>query len=139
MLLLISFSIFLNAQLFSQGELSVSIRVSNIHSPQGNIMLAIYDSPDTFLGKQVIKGMTIPVTQQGTIQFSVKDLPAGFYAFSLYHDINSNGILDDNFFRIPKEPYGFSNNAKGGLGPPSFKEAMFEVKVNAQLVEITLK
>jgi uncharacterized protein (DUF2141 family) len=37
-----------------------------------------------------------------------------------------NGKLDTNFLGIPKEGYGFSNGAKGLLGPPSFSDASFQ-------------
>jgi uncharacterized protein (DUF2141 family) len=33
--------------------------------------------------------------------------------------------MDTKLFGIPKEPYGFSNNAKGFMGPPSFEDAKF--------------
>ena len=38
-----------------------------------------------------------------------------------------NEKLDTNFFGIPKEQFGFSNNAKGRFGPPSFESASFEL------------
>jgi uncharacterized protein (DUF2141 family) len=31
--------------------------------------------------------------------------------------------LDKNLFGIPKEPYGFSNSARGSTGPPKFADA----------------
>jgi len=37
--------------------------------------------------------------------------------------------LDTNFIGIPKEPYAFSNNATGFMGPPSFKES--KISLNA--------
>jgi uncharacterized protein (DUF2141 family) len=45
----------------------------------------------------------------------------------LYVDSNKNEKLDTNFFGIPKEQFGFSNNAKGRFGPPSFESASFEL------------
>jgi uncharacterized protein (DUF2141 family) len=33
--------------------------------------------------------------------------------------------LDKNFFGVPKEGYGFSNNARGLLGPPDFDDVVF--------------
>jgi len=38
--------------------------------------------------------------------------------------------IDKNFLGIPKEQFGFSNNAMGKLSAPSFEKAMFEVKGN---------
>ena len=36
-----------------------------------------------------------------------------------------NGRLDINWLGIPTEGYGFSNDAKAMLGPPSFSAAGF--------------
>ncbi|MDA9339728.1 DUF2141 domain-containing protein [Polaribacter sp.] len=33
--------------------------------------------------------------------------------------------MDTNFLGIPKEPIGMSNDAKGFMGPPKFKNAKF--------------
>ena len=60
----------------------------------------------------------------------VIDLPAGFYAIALFVDTNKNLKIDKNFLGIPKEQFGFSNNAMGRLSAPSFEQAMFEVNGN---------
>ena len=53
-----------------------------------------------------------------------KDLPPGEYAAVAFQDVNGNGILDKNFLGIPKEPYGFSNGARGSAsGPPGSSSA----------------
>jgi uncharacterized protein (DUF2141 family) len=39
--------------------------------------------------------------------------------------------IDKNFLGIPKEQFGFSNNAMGRLSAPSFEQAKFQVKGNA--------
>ena len=61
------------------------------------------------------------------------------FAISVIHDMNGNGKLDTNLFRIPKEPYGFSNNAGATFGPPKFEAAAFVFNSNEQSVEIRLK
>ena len=35
--------------------------------------------------------------------------------------------MDKNFIGIPKEQYGFSNNAMGRMSAPSFEQAKFKV------------
>ena len=42
------------------------------------------------------------------------------------HDTNDNKELDSNLFGMPKEGFGFSNDAMGMFGPPDFKKASFE-------------
>ena len=49
------------------------------------------------------------------------------YAIRYFHDENNNDELDTNFIGIPKEGFGFSNDAFGKFGPKKFKEWLFEV------------
>ena len=57
---------------------------------------------------------------------SLGEFTPGRYALFAMHD--ANGDLDLNFLGIPIESYGFSNDAKGTVGPPSFDAAAVEVK-----------
>lgn len=59
--------------------------------------------------------------------YVLKDIPLGTYAIAISQDVNGNGKQDTNWIGIPKEPYGFSNNAKGKMGPPDFEDAKFEL------------
>ncbi len=52
-------------------------------------------------------------------------IPAGTYAVACFHDENKNGKFDTGLFGIPVEGSAASNNAKGFMGPPSFKDAKF--------------
>lgn len=56
---------------------------------------------------------------------------AGTYATMSFHDLNRNGKLDTNWLGIPREGVVSSNNAKGNMGPPSFKDASFSVEAGA--------
>ena len=58
----------------------------------------------------------------------VYELPSGTYAIGIFHDVNLNNKMDNNVFGIPKEQYGFSNNARAFLGPPAFEAAAFELE-----------
>ena len=63
----------------------------------------------------------------------------GTYAVKVFHDVNDNGVLDTNWIGIPKEPYGFSNDAMGTFGPPSFEQASFKVGAGTNAVRIRMK
>jgi uncharacterized protein (DUF2141 family) len=47
--------------------------------------------------------------------------------------------LDTGLFGIPKEPYGFSNNARNPFGPPQFDDVKFMVSGEALTLTITVK
>ena len=82
------------------------------------------------------KGTKSEITNHScTIIF--ENIPKGTYAVSIFHDENNNGKLDTNFFGIPNEDYGCSNNAKGFMGPPKWQDAKFKLNTNKTLL-ITL-
>ena len=101
----------------------LTIEVSGITPDHGRIYVAVYDRADSFpiSGRQLVGQVLDPTARQVTAHF--KDLPPGQYAVVAFQDANGNGKLDKNFLGIPKEPYGFSNGARGSAGPPKFSEA----------------
>tara|TARA_Y100000766_G_scaffold47381_1_gene37630 strand:- start:138 stop:590 length:453 start_codon:yes stop_codon:yes gene_type:complete len=56
------------------------------------------------------------------------EVPDGEYAIAAFLDTNANNKMDKNFIGIPKEQYGFSNNAMGRMSAPSFDQAKFSVE-----------
>ena len=58
-------------------------------------------------------------------------VPPGSWAVLAYQDENANGELDRNLIGIPSENYGFSRDARGRFGPPSFDDAAIDVKDDA--------
>ncbi len=63
--------------------------------------------------------------RRGSVTCDFGPLPAGRYAIALQHDENGDGRLGRNALGIPTEGWGFSNDARPGLGPPSFASATF--------------
>ena len=74
-----------------------------------------------------LRARTSAVAASGAA-ISLGEFTPGRYALFAMHDANANGDLDLNFLGIPIESYGFSNDAKGTVGPPSFDAAAVEVK-----------
>jgi uncharacterized protein (DUF2141 family) len=58
------------------------------------------------------------------------------YALAVIHDEDSNGKLNTNWLGIPTEGYGFSNDARALLGPPTFSAASFSY--DGRSVELTI-
>ena len=137
--ILLLFNQLLNAQLLNveivYGQ-DITVRVTNINSNKGKVLVAIYDSEDSFLNKR-FKG-TISKINQNSCEVTFKNVPTGAYAISLFHDENGNGKMDSNFLGIPSEDYGCSNNARSFMGPPKWEDAKFEVKARAITQTITL-
>jgi uncharacterized protein (DUF2141 family) len=108
-----------------QNKGSIEILITNIdNSKLGYLWIGLYNNKNTF-GKLdgAIKVLYIPV-KENTVQAKFTDVTYGTYSINIFHDENSNGDIDKNFFGIPKEGYGFSNNPYF-FGPPSFEKTKF--------------
>lgn len=115
------------------------VRVTGLSEPLGRLGCSLFTRPEGF-------PMDTGNTQQrwqdaaraGMIcRFS--DLPAGRYAVSVVHDINSNQRVDTNFVGLPTEQWGVSNNVKPNLRAPRFEEAAFTVLPGARELAIDIR
>lgn len=89
--------------------------------------IAIYGSEDDYKdNKNQIWADCISVSST-TFEYIIEDLPKGRYMISIFHDLDSNEELNTNWIGMPKEPFGFSKDAKGKMGPPKFENASFEL------------
>lgn len=107
------------ANLSAAAELT--IHIDDVKAAGGQLMISVYNSADSFLKKPLSAMRTAAKATDNSV--TVKDLPPGDYAVVVFHDVNENGKMDKNILGIPTEDYGFSNNATGKMGPPSFELA----------------
>ena len=112
-------------------ESSLKINILNLDKP-GVLYLSICKDAAGF--EETVENESEEascITSAGEIElqnFEINGmLPHGEYAISLFVDSNGNKKIDKNFFGIPKEQYGFSNNVMGRMSPPSFDQAKFMV------------
>lgn len=115
----------------------VEVEVANIQSSSGKVYLALFDEAGWDAYKPVAAKI-IPVSDGG-VSASFEGLAPGQYAIRLFLDENDNGQLDLGQYRIPAEPYGFSNDAPVMMGPPSWNNAVFEVTAEGARQRITLR
>ena len=105
---------------------SLTVEVTNIEERKGTMRVCLCSKEENFLSSCEYGKIKAVSGDKETILF--EEVAAGTYALSLYHDQDDNGKLNtDGMFGLPSEPYGFSNNAKGMFGPPSFEKCIFEV------------
>jgi uncharacterized protein (DUF2141 family) len=57
-----------------------------------------------------------------------REIPAGTYGISAFHDEDNDGRLDTNLVGYPTEEYCSSNNARNMFSAPSWKDARFSYK-----------
>ncbi len=113
-------------QVAPQNELQLNIE--NIKSNQGVIRLLVFDKADGFPNnpEKAIRKETLSI-QNLKASFILKNLPKGDYAIAVFHDSQNQGKIRTNSFGVPLDSYGFSNNATGTFGPPSFSKASFQI------------
>ena len=127
------------------------ITVEGIRSPHGTILIGLYDSLETFTRAIELadkdgflndpnRFAAVALRANAAMKSAVvlTNLDPGRYAIILFHDENGNGKLDKNALGVPTEPYGFSNNVRGFLGPRDFEEAIMEVNAGDKAVRIAL-
>jgi uncharacterized protein (DUF2141 family) len=118
----------LPALVFAQSPTSViHVKILNIRNSTGTIACALFGSPEGFPKDFLQFATNIMIIKIRETQASCYfvDIPPGKYAMAVIHDENMNGKLDTNWIGVPKEGFGFSNNAEALLSAPSFSAASF--------------
>ena len=106
---------------FLSAQSALTVDILNFESNRGVVIVDLMDK-----NEESVRDTTCQILDhRSTIVF--KDLKNGLYAIRYFHDENENDELDTNILGIPKEGFGFSNDAMGRFGPKDFSEWLFEV------------
>ena len=115
------------------------VELNGFRNDKGFVLMSLFKSevgfpgsPDKAFLKE--KGMVT----NGRCVFSIPALPEGTYAIAVLHDENKNLKMDMKLVILPKEGYGFSQDAAVVFGPPKFSKASFKHAGN-QLIKITIR
>lgn len=93
----------------------------------GKVLGVLFDSEAAYGGSGApVRQFEVDVAA-GQHVAVLHDLPDGDYGLKVFHDVNGNGKMDVNPFGMPIEPYAFSNNAIGNMGPAGWDRAKFTV------------
>ena len=96
-----------------------------VGQPTGHIMVALFDSEAAYRGEGApVRVARLDVTGPTAIAL-FEDLPTGTYAMKAFHDVDGDGEMATNPFGMPTEPFAFSNNAVGNMGPAGWDRAQF--------------
>jgi uncharacterized protein (DUF2141 family) len=105
----------------------IHVTILNIRNSIGTVDCALFDSPNGFPRDVLRSAMRLVVMKVPSSQArcDFEGIPSGTYALVVLHDENMNGKIDTNWVGVPKEGYGFSNDAKAAFRAPSFSAASF--------------
>jgi uncharacterized protein (DUF2141 family) len=124
--------------LISDSELIIEVTGINTNK-KGNLRIGIFKKDGFPEAGKVHLGKVIPVTNE-IMKISFNKLNVGIYGIAVIQDQDKNGKLSTNFVGYPTEPYGFSNNKFGRLGPPDFNDISFTLKSGQSMfLKINLK
>ena len=105
----------------------IHVKILGIRNSTGAVACALFESPAGFPTEFLHSATNIMMIKVKHTQArcDFEDIPPGRYALAVIHDENMNGKLDTNRLGVPREGYGFSNDAKAFLSAPSFRAASF--------------
>lgn len=115
----------------------LTVEVAGVKNAKGKVMVAVFNRAEDFLERPVQAAAVD--AQPGKVRLVFASLPDGDYAVSVFQDENANCKLDQNPAGMPIEPYGFSNDAAGNDGPPSFQQALTHLPAAGGKVTVNLR
>lgn len=118
-------------------EATLILKLRNIEIIQGNILVSLTNDSSQFANFSSSQGSRVQKVgvKSSEQDFVFEGLKTGWYAIAVFQDLNENDSLDTKRFRIPAEPFGFSNNALARFRPPWFKSARFYVDGNKPVIQ----
>ncbi|MFW2389364.1 MAG: DUF2141 domain-containing protein [Polyangiales bacterium] len=105
--------------------LSITLVLSDAKSRDGRVLCGLYHEESKWLSPEYFQGAKSDVDEQRKARCEFRGIPAGSYAISVFHDLDSDNQLDRRLFGIPSEPYTTSRNARRAFGPPRWRDAVF--------------
>lgn len=123
----------------SQSNGKIKVIIDGLRNNAGTVGIRLFDQAKGFpseAGKALKEFFVNPINGEAILE--INNMTYGIYAIGCMHDENNNKIFDTNFFGIPKEGFGTSNNPKALFGPPSFNDAKFELREGIVVIIIKM-
>ena len=117
---------------------TLTLSFTGIAETEGAVMGVLVDSEDAYNDKAAPVRMIMIKADKAEIVTNLEGLKPGRYAIKSFHDIDGDGAMGTNPYGMPTEPFAFSNNAVGNMGPAKWVDASFEIKTgeNSHSIEI---
>jgi uncharacterized protein (DUF2141 family) len=123
-----------------ENDTYLAITVKLQKHEKGLVQLLLFNGKDGFpdeADKAVLSSSAR--IEKGKAMFYFIDLQEGLYAVAAFHDTDEDGKMRKTRVGIPKDAYGFSNDARATFSPPSFESASFELPSEGKTITFTLK
>jgi uncharacterized protein (DUF2141 family) len=119
----------------------IHVTILNIRNGIGTVDCALFDSASGFPREVLHSAMRLVIMKvpNSEARCEFEGISAGTYALVVLHDENMNGKIDTNWAGVPKDGYGFSNDAKAAFRAPSFSDSSFVYDGTTLDLTITLR
>ena len=127
--------------LAGDGSLGVAtIRITGAATDKGTMKMAIYGSEATFSNPLNAVFATSETITGGEVfvPVSMNVLPENI-AITVFHDENDDSILNKNTIGFPSERYGYSRNARGLTGPPTWNQTVIPRPLPNTTIEVFVR
>lgn len=117
----------------------ILVRVGKLRNSSGSVRCSLYDNPEGFpVDQKHVIARARAVPKDGVATCTFKSPKRGQkYAVVIHHDENDDGVFQRGPLGIPLEGYGFSNNVRPVLSPPSFEACQFAYGGGQTAIDVT--
>lgn len=112
--------------LSAQSDSLLTVKISGIESSKGHVLVALYDNATDWTKPDVALYSREAPASEGSMLIEFAHLAPGEYSIAALHDADDSGNMTFSAFGLPKEVYGFSNDARGVFSAPSYESCMFK-------------
>ena len=125
---------------FGAAAADLEVRIEGLRSADGDVRVALHRQVpgSEAIGDADVVGAIMRPAASGSVRVIFADVAPGAYAVAAFHDADADGELAQNFVGMPTEGYGFSNGARGFMGPPSFEAAAVSVGEGEHSVSVAI-
>lgn len=118
------------------GNAKLVLEATTMHNAIGEVAFTLYpDDKKRFLAKGAKLARARVSAAAPRACFWLKP---GYYAVAQYHDENSDHNFNRTLF-MPKEGFGFSNDAPTSIGLPSFEAVRFALPPTGTVVRMKMR
>jgi uncharacterized protein (DUF2141 family) len=117
---------------------TLTVTYTGMTERSGTIMFVLFDSEAAYDGRGApVRAEMVPVSGDNAT-VTIAGLAPGTYAIKAFHDLDDNHDMTVNPYGMPTEPFAFSNNAQGRMGPAVWADAQFTVGADGATQTITI-
>ena len=115
------------------------VQVTDLRNAKGKVRVALFRTPADFPKEEGLFREAVVPAAGTAVTLVLTDVPPGTYGLAAFHDENDNDKFDKNFLGIPREGFGFGNDAPAVFDAPPFEQAAVVVSEPATRTTLRMR